>query len=75
MMEIISKEKIENICDDASNGQQALDLVITNIKENEKLGLKKCNYDLILTDFSMPIMDGNEATIKIREVFDNKNLK
>lgn len=68
MLHIIAKEKLEGICDEASNGQQALDLVITNIKENEKLVMERCDYGLIIIDFNMPIMDGNEATSKIRKV-------
>ncbi len=43
--------------DIANNGQEALDLLFE----------KKKSYDIVLMDISMPVMDGETATRKIRE--------
>ncbi len=43
------------IVDIAQNGQEALDMLATN------------NYDCVLMDIQMPVMDGYTATSKIRE--------
>jgi signal transduction histidine kinase len=45
--------------------------VVVDIAQNGQLGLEKFNtntYDLILMDLSMPVMDGYEASAKIRLV-------
>ena len=42
------------------NGQEAFDQVVTSTK----LGF---SYKIIFTDFSMPVMDGIEASIKIKK--------
>lgn len=44
------------VIDTANNGQEALDKLEDNI-----------SYDLILMDLMMPIMDGLETTVSIRE--------
>mmetsp|Transcript_15919 Transcript_15919/g.24586 ORF Transcript_15919/g.24586 Transcript_15919/m.24586 type:complete len:89 (+) Transcript_15919:2182-2448(+) len=49
------------VVDTAHNGQEAVD----------KCGAKE--YDLIITDLGMPVMDGFEATKRIREMKAHKN--
>lgn len=48
-------------CDIAEDGQKALDIFKTALRS-------KSPYDLILMDIMMPIMDGQEALLKIREL-------
>jgi len=57
-------EKNNNLhIDTALNGQIAYEMYLKN------------NYDLILMDIKMPILDGIQATIKIREYEKNNSLK
>lgn len=56
--QIVTKKILEKkgvICTVAENGKEAIDL------------LKKSHFDLVLMDLNMPVMDGFEATIKIRK--------
>ena len=56
---------VDKIVDVAMNGQEAVDCIETGLK----LGLE---YKLVLTDFSMPVMDGLEATRKIKKLYIGK---
>jgi CheY-like chemotaxis protein len=54
----------DDICDTAFNGQQA----VQKVKNNPRA------YNLILMDCNMPIMDGCEATLAIREFLYSCNV-
>lgn len=54
-----------NIRKKARNGMEAFEYVKARIHNNR---CSKCkNYNLVLMDINMPILDGINATIKIRE--------
>ena len=55
-------QNVDDLCDTAINGEDAVDMVIDDIKTN-----KTCSYSLILMDLNMPIMDGCKATSLIRQ--------
>ena len=53
----------DRICDVAWNGEEALQVVKNNVETNNGMW---CDYELILMDINMPIMDGCESTSLIR---------
>ena len=63
---LLTNLQINNI-DQAFNGQEALEL-IKNKNENE-------GYDIIFMDVNMPIMDGIEATQKLRALINKKLIR
>ena len=65
----IGVNDVEKICDSAKNGKIAVEIIKEDVRK-----YKKCNYDLILMDQNMPVMDGSTATTAIREFLFQKGL-
>ena len=49
------------------NGQEAINLVHSSIYQGMR-------YKLMFTDFNMPIMDGLEATKRLRQIFGTETV-
>ena len=60
---------IENMIDVCKNGQEALKAI------KDAYYSREYQYTLILTDISMPIMDGFESSLLIRRFIRNNSLR
>ena len=56
---------VDSCVDFCINGQEALQMAELSKRHDFK-------YKMILTDFSMPVMDGLEATKRLREILGDK---
>ena len=61
-------EGLEDMVDRSYNGLEALRKVESSFNKGHH------TYGLIITDISMPVMDGYESTQKIREFYRAKNV-
>ena len=59
-------------CEWAFNGLETLNLVKSNVVQNQ---MKLCDYQLILLDSDMPIMNGYQASKKIIDYMNLNKLK
>ena len=57
--------------DQASNGQDALDKVMLSERKN----FNGSNYDIIFLDLNMPILNGYEACLKIKEFYKDSSIR
>ena len=58
---MVKKVEIINNIDTAMNGLDAFNMVKSN------------QYDFIICDLNMPVMDGFECALKIKDFYENKN--
>ena len=60
-MKILQMRRIDEIVEQCNHGEEVVQLVERAIAEGDPF-----RYSLILTDCSMPVMDGYEATTRVR---------
>ena len=66
MMDQLNIVGLKNIVDKAHNGKEALDKIVSSFNEGSHI------YSLILTDISMPVMDGYELSEEVRSFYRRK---
>jgi len=63
-----SADLIDKLVDQASNGQEAVDMVKSLHNTTGQI------YGLIITDISMPVMNGFDEAVHIRNFLNQKKL-
>jgi CheY-like chemotaxis protein len=67
----LNEDSITQLVDQASNGQEALDMVKTNLQTPSD----GYSYGIIFMDCSMPIMDGYKSSIEIRKFYKHHRVQ
>ena len=68
MIKLSPFKNLHKLVDTAVNGQDCLDKIRAAHADN-------VSYSLIFMDLSMPIMDGYEATMKLRDLYDDSQVQ
>ena len=66
---------VDEICDVAYNGLEAVEAVEKDYTMNKERGRNYTSYKLILMDCQMPFMDGYEATQRIKNYLFGEGAK
>ena len=72
LFQICKVKDLDIILEEALSGIEAIKIIEDDIILNNNF---YSSFDWILTDYQMPILDGNECTQQIRNLLYSKNIK